>query len=182
MNQQQYRKVESLCNEYNMTQCIDELTHCTESSISIIDLLFVTNKTSVLTTGVEPRLGLTMRYHCLVFGVFNFLKPKFKNIKRTIRKYDQGDYNELRNSLTNYNWNSIHVSNINTYAENIACVITDNASRVIPSKTVIVNFQEPPWMNCTIKKEIRCRKRLYKKPNYRTMSITGQNLNLLETM
>ena len=80
-------------------------------------------------------------------------------------KYDQGDYNELRNSLTNFNWDSIHDSNINTYAENIACVITDNASRVIPSKTVIVNSQEPPWMNCAIKKEIRRRKRLYKKAN-----------------
>ena len=43
------------------------------------------------------------------------------------------------------------------------CVITDNASRVIPSKTAIVNSQEPPWMNCTIKKESRRRKRLYKK-------------------
>ena len=145
INQQQYRKVESLCNEYNMTQRIDEPTHFTESSISIIDLLFVTNKTSVLTTGVgEPCLDLTMRYHCPVFGVFNFLKPKFKNIKRTIWKYDQGDYNELRNSLTNFNWDSIHDSNINNYAENIARVITDNASRVIPSKTVFVNSQEPP--------------------------------------
>ena len=104
-----------------------------------------------------------MHYHCPVFGVFNFLKPKFKNIKRTIWKYVQGDYNELRNSLTNFNWDSIHDSNINTYAENIACIITDNASRVIPSKTVIVNSQEPPWMICTIKKEIRRRKRLYKK-------------------
>ena len=43
------------------------------------------------------------------------------------------------------------------------CVITDNASRVLPSKTAIVNSQEPPWINCTIKKEIRRRKRLHKK-------------------
>ena len=62
-----------------MTQCIDEPTHFTENSISTIDLLFVTNKDSILTTGVgEPCLGLTMRYHCPIFGVFNFLNLKLK--------------------------------------------------------------------------------------------------------
>ena len=61
MKESQFRKVESLCNEFNMTQCIDEPTHFTENSISTIDLLFVTNKESILTTGVgEPCLGLTM--------------------------------------------------------------------------------------------------------------------------
>ena len=85
MKQYEFRKIESLCNEYNMDQCIDEPTHFTENSISTIDLLFVTNKESVLTTGVgDPCLGLTVRYHCPVFGVFNFLKPKTKNINRTI--------------------------------------------------------------------------------------------------
>ena len=52
MNQTQFRKAEALCNQFNMTQCIDELTHFTENSHSTIDLLFVTNKDSVLTTGV----------------------------------------------------------------------------------------------------------------------------------
>ena len=164
MKESQFRKVESLCNEFNMTQCIDEPTHFTENSISTIDLLFVTNKESILTTGVgEPCLGLNMRYHCPVFGVFNFLKPRFKNIKRTVWKYDQGNYNELRASFTHFDWSSTHDSNINTYAAKIADVITDNASKFVPWKTVNINPQEPPWMNCAIKKQIRRRKRLYRK-------------------
>ena len=104
MKQHEFRKIESLCNEYNMIQCIDEPTHFTENSISTTDLLFVTNKDSILTTGVgEPCLGLTMRYHCPIFGVFNFLKPNVKNIHRTIWKYELGNYNELRNSFANFN-------------------------------------------------------------------------------
>ena len=91
MNQTQFRKVEALCNQFNMTQCIDEPTHFTENSHSTIDLLFVTNKNSILTTGVgEPFLDLSMRYHCPIFGVFNFLKPKVKNLKGIVWKYDQG--------------------------------------------------------------------------------------------
>ena len=80
MEQYEFRKIESLCNEYNMIQCIDEPTHFTKNSISTIDLFFGTNKESVLTTGVgDPCLGLTMRYHCPVFGVF-----KYRKLLRTV--------------------------------------------------------------------------------------------------
>ena len=158
----QFCKIESMCNEYNMTQCIDEPTHFTENSITTIDLLFVSNKESVLTNGVgEPYLDQTIRYHCPAFGVFNFLKPKYRNIQRTIWKYDLGNYNELRNSLTNINWNSLYDSDIDCYAEKITNAITNNANIYIPSRKVNVNPQEPPWMNCAIKKEICRRKRLY---------------------
>ena len=45
-------------------------THFTENSSSIIDLLFIGNKDSVLTSGVgEPCLDLSIRYHCPIFGV-----------------------------------------------------------------------------------------------------------------
>ena len=93
-----------------MNQCIEEPNHFAENCITTIDLLFVTNKESVLTTGVGE-------HHCPVFGVFNFLKPEFKNTKRTIWKYDKGNYNELRNSLTNFNWTSLYDSDIGSYAE-----------------------------------------------------------------
>ena len=69
MNKTQFRRVEVICNQSNMTQCIDEQTHFTENSHSTIDLLFVTNKDSILTTGIgEPCLDLSMRYHCPVLG------------------------------------------------------------------------------------------------------------------
>ena len=59
MNENQFRKIEALCNQFNLFQCIYEPTHFTENSMSIIDLLFVTNKNSILTTGGgEPCLGL----------------------------------------------------------------------------------------------------------------------------
>ena len=164
MNQTQFRKVEALCNQFNMTQCIDEPTHFTENSYSTIDLLFVTNKDSILTTGVgEPCLDLSMRYHFPIFGVFNFLKPKVKNLKRIIWKYDQGDYNQLRYNLTIFYWSSTHNSNIDTYADSVANVITENARKFILSKYVNVSSREPPWLTCEIKKKISRRKRLYRK-------------------
>ena len=144
--------------------CIDEPSHFTENSISTIYLFFVTNKESVLTTGVgDPCLGLTMRYHCPVFGVFSFLNPKTKHINRIIWKYELGNYDELRNSFTNFEWGSIHYNNINIYAGNLADTISENVLKFIPNNKIVVNPQEPTWMNCTIKKEIRHRKRLFRK-------------------
>ena len=54
-NYTQSRKLESICSQLDLTQCIDEPTHFTENSASTIDLLFVSNKSSILTTGAgEP--------------------------------------------------------------------------------------------------------------------------------
>ena len=164
MNENHFRKVQALCNQFNLFQCIDEPTHFTENAMSTIDLLFVTNKNSILTTGVgEPCLDLSMRYHCPVFGVFNFIKPKLKHIQRTIWKYDQGDYNQLRACLANFNWRTIIDDNIDNYAGNFANVITSKTRMFIPSKIVSINLQDPPWMTSFIKRKIRWRKRLYKK-------------------
>ena len=111
----------------------------------------------------KPCLDLTMRYHCPVFGVFNFIKPKLKHIQRTIWKYDQGDYNQLRACLANFNWCTIIDDDIDNYAGNFANVITYKTRMFIPSKTVSINLQDPPWMTSFIKRKIRWRKRLYKK-------------------
>ena len=181
MKQHEFRKIESLCNEYNMIQCIEESTHFTENSISTIDLLFVSNKDSILTTGVgEPCLSLTIRYHCPIFGVFNFLKPKVKSIHRTIWKYEQRHYNELRNGFANFNLDSLKDSDINIYAENVSDTISEYALKFIPNKKVSINPQEPVWMNATIKKEIRRRKMLYRKTKESNNASCWQNPSLSE--
>ena len=41
--------------------------------------------------------------------------------------------------------------------------LSTNALKFIPNKRINVNPQEPNWMNCIIKKEIRRRKRLHRK-------------------
>ena len=129
MKQYEFSKIESLCNEYNMIQCIDEPTHFTGNSIWTIDLFFVTNKESGLTTGVgDPCLGLTTRYHCPVFWRFQFPQTQKQKYQSNYLKYELGNY-EFRNSFANFDWDSVHNNNINVYAENLADTISENASR-----------------------------------------------------
>lgn len=87
---------------------IGEPTHFTETSSSLIDLLLVNDKRHVLACVVgEPFLQQDTRYHCPIFGVFNFSKPKRKSFTRRIWRYDHADYNLLRQSLLSADWNAI---------------------------------------------------------------------------
>ena len=46
------KKIETLCSQFSLYQFIDEPTHFTEHFSSIIDLVFATNKDSVILSGV----------------------------------------------------------------------------------------------------------------------------------
>ena len=141
LNPIQSRKVESICKQFDMTQCIEEPTHFIENSATIVDLLFITNKDSILTTGVgEPCLDLNIRYHCPIFAVFNFLKPKYKTFKRTIWKHEQSDYNKLRDTLENVNWDQLQDDDIDTFTQNITGILTKEAKLCIPNKVIVITL------------------------------------------
>ena len=72
-NVQSARKITSLCEQLSLVQSIEEPTHFTETSSSLIDLLLVNNNEHLILSGVgDPFLHQDIRYHCPVFGVFNF--------------------------------------------------------------------------------------------------------------
>ena len=53
--QASYRKINDLCQHFNLEQIITEITHHTENSDSIIEIFLVSNKNRVLLSGVgEP--------------------------------------------------------------------------------------------------------------------------------
>ena len=117
-------------------------------------LLFVANKEKSLLSGVgELCLNLNMRYHCPVYGVFNFIKPKYKRSDITVWKYDQRDYENLRRNRV-FDWNSISDNNVDKYANNLTEVLSNVAKLFIPNKKVTINPHEPPWITCNIKEKI----------------------------
>ena len=70
-------KLLSVLNQYALFQIIDEPTHFTETSSSIIDLFFTRNTDNVILSGVgEAFLDQNIRYHCPVYAVCKYDKPK----------------------------------------------------------------------------------------------------------
>ena len=102
------RKVSTICEQFGLEQIINEATHFTEHSNSLIDLILVKNKDSILSSGVgDPFLQQAIRYHCPTFALFNIRKPKLKTYTRKIYKYDQGNYDLLRQKARDIDWNEI---------------------------------------------------------------------------
>ena len=119
-NYTQLRKIESVCSQFDLTQCIDEPTHFTENSASTIDLLFVSNTSSILTTGTgEPCLDQTIRYHVRFMESLFFLNQKHRSFKRIIWKYDTGNYKRLRHILSKAEWNNLKDASVDKSADNV---------------------------------------------------------------
>ena len=164
LTSQSSRKIEDLCRQFALFQTINQPTHFTENSSSLLDLVLISNKDHLVTSGVgDPFLCQDMRYHCPIYGIFKFSKPKLQCYKRHIWSYNQGDYNLLRAKAAATDWEALKNSNINTYAQNITQHIISIAKECIPNKIVTINTSDPPWITTTIKRYIRKRKRAYRK-------------------
>ena len=61
------------------------------------------------------------------------------------------------------NWDALKDADIDTYARNVTNHIKEISKQCIPNKTIRVRPLEPPWITRSIKKQIRQRKRLYRR-------------------
>ena len=160
----------NILNSYGLTQIINEPTHFTETSSSLLDLFIVNNASDVTLSGVgDPFLGGNIRYHCPVYCILKFPKPKYKTFQRFIWKYNEGDYNLLNNKFANFDWTSVENDDVNIYAEQLTDTILSISKTCIPNKIVTIRSKDTPWFNNNLRKLIRKRKRAHtraKRTNY----------------
>ena len=164
LNNETQRKISNICQQFSLTQCITEPTHYTERSASLIDLILTSNRNTIISSGVaDPFLPQQVRYHCPIYGILNFCKPKSVSLERNIWLYDRGNYDLLREKASLLNWVELQDDDINIYAKNITDTIMDLSKQCIPNKSVRVKSSDPPWITSSVKKHIRARRRLYRK-------------------
>lgn len=157
-------KIQDLIIHFTMKQVIDESTHFTEHSNSLIDLFLLSSTCPIKSSGVgEPFLDQNIRYHCPVFCCLDIAKPKSMSFKRRVWKFDEGDYQSLRRAASIFDWQSLFDNNIDTYTSNITNEIMTMSNKYIPNKVVTIRQTEPPWIHNDIRKHIRKRKRAYDK-------------------
>ena len=118
----------------------------------------------------DPFLHQDIRYHCPIYGILNFCKPKRKAFSRRIWQYDHGNYDLLRQKAVDTDWNLLRHDNIDTYAQTITDQILTLAESCIPNKTVTIRPSDPPWITTFIRRYIRKRKRAY-----RTARLTNED-------
>ncbi|XP_060568897.1 uncharacterized protein LOC132727429, partial [Ruditapes philippinarum] len=158
------RKITSITQQFNLEQLIDEPTHYTEHSNSLIDLILVSNKSNVIHSGVGDHfLEQELRYHVPIFGFLKFRKPRQMCFDRIVWEYEHADYEALREDINTYTWENCFDADVNIYANNVINQIQTIAKNNIPNKLIKVRPLDVPWMTNSIRVNIRKRKRLYKK-------------------
>ena len=158
------RKIISICQQFSLSQHITEPTHYTENSASLIDIIITSNSTNLYLTGVGVQfLSHFIRFHCSIFGILNFSKPKVKTFERQTWLYNQGNYDQMREKASSTDWGSFQNSDIDVYAENITNRIDELSNECIPNKNVKIKPSNLTWLTTTIKRLIRKRKRLFRK-------------------
>ena len=158
-------RIQNLTNSYNLHQLIDEPTHYTENSSSLLDLAIVSKPENVVYSGVSsPLIPDLIRYHCPIIVTLKFRKPIQKPFKRHIWLYDKGDYNKYKRLLSENDWSFISAANtVDEIADKVSSIVIEAAKQSIPFKEITVRPNEPPWINSNIKRQIRQRKRLFKR-------------------
>ncbi|MEW8547607.1 MAG: reverse transcriptase family protein, partial [Candidatus Thiodiazotropha sp.] len=158
-------KMSDLIQEYSLKQLIEEPTHFTESSESLIDLILARNPSNIITSGVyDTFIDNQIRYHCPIICVLKFTKSLHKCYKRRIWNYDRADFNLFRNLLSNADWTCIlDEPDINKAVELFNNTLILTAEKAIPNKIATIRQNEYPWINGIIRKLIRKRKRLHRK-------------------
>ena len=107
-------------NKFNLTQLITEPTYFTEPSSSLIDVILVSNSDNVLVSEVcDPFIPNAISHHCLIVVRLKFLKPKQKHYRRKTWKYDQGDYVNYRQILSEVNWEYTLIGDVDCKTEKI---------------------------------------------------------------
>ena len=175
------RKIEYFCTQFSLHQSINQPTHFTEHSFSLIDILLVSNNDHLILSGVgDPFLNQEIRYHCPIYGIFKFSKPKVKTFMRHIWSYEQGDYDLLREKASTFDWTSLQSDDIDIYATNLNTAITSIAPECIPNKHVRIRPLDPPWLSSTLKRHIRKRKRAYKRAKLTNLNVHWKSFKKYE--
>ena len=75
LNPHTSNKIPDICPQFSLYQTITEPTHFTEHSSSLIDVVFTSDNSNILYSGVaEPFLHQDIRYHCPICGICKFSK------------------------------------------------------------------------------------------------------------
>ena len=104
-----------------------------------------------------------IRYHCPIFCIFKFKRHVVKPFLRKVWLYEQGNYDNFRQQVHDFDWTTAHDDDVNLYAENVSNKLLNKAEDCILTKNVTKRPRDLPWINNNIRKLMRKRNRLYKK-------------------
>ena len=134
--------------QLHLYQVITEPTRITETSQTMIDLIFVNNSPRIVRNGVIP---CSLSDHSLVFFVFKSGVPKAPPRTIEYRSYKHYNKQSFLQDLKDTDWSAVvDDSDINTTVNNWCKQFIDLAYQHAPIKNMKVKGISIPWMTVEI--------------------------------
>lgn len=167
-----------ICNNYSLTQIIDEPTRVTQTTSTLIDLIYTSNCMKVVESGV---IHLGMSDHSLVYLVWGKARKSYsKHAYRTYRTYKHFDENEFCCDIDRIDWQSVFFgvdvnSSLNEFQKKFSLTCNSHA----PIRKSRTKKTRSPWINGEIINVIHERDKLKEKA---TRNRTPENWKAYQKM
>ena len=151
-----------ILSKYNLQNMINEPTRIiTNKSATCIDLLLTNHSSIIIDSQVLPPFNSD---HSTITVEIAFKTYKAQAYKKTIWKYDEADKNSIEHNIETQDWSFINNSDdIDHINEIFSNVLMELAEQSIPKVSFTYRPNDKPWMNTSIRRNMRQRDRLYLK-------------------
>ena len=119
------------------SQIIDKPTHFTSNPSSSIDLIFRSNTSIIVDSGIEKSLCSSC-HHDIIYGKINFRAPLFPTHFRIIWDYKNADASFIQRAIENFNWQyAFDSKTINEKVQVFSKVLMNILSNFVPHKLLV---------------------------------------------
>ena len=158
LNQRQCKNIKNIMNTFNLNQLVLSPTRITETTETLIDLVVVSDNLYCTDRGIiEPFCS----DHCGTHISTNFMKINSHCYKRKAWSYENANFDLYNETLSTSIWDFENLSSDDCVGK-LNYNILNAAEASIPSKTVTIRPNDPPWMNNGIRRAIRDKNRRHK--------------------
>ncbi len=148
-------RLQTLARAFSFEQLVTSATRITETTQSIIDLIFVNNIHRIVASGVIP---LDLSDHSLIYCVIKAGIAKSGGNYRDInyRCYKHYNKSSFNHDLENVDWSFLDsISDINETVNTWCNLFSETAEKHAPIKSRRVKcMNKPPWITCELTVEL----------------------------
>ena len=156
------KEFDTITSTAGYSQIIDEPTHFTSNSSSCIDLIFTSNPSILVDSGIEKSVSSSC-HHDIIYGKINFRIPLPPPHCRTVWDHKNADAISVQRVRENFNWQYAFErkpinEKIQVFSENLMNIL----SKYVPHKLLKFNYKQLPSMNLKMFSSLRKRAKLSK--------------------
>ena len=156
-----YHKLLSIVSSFNLTQVVTEPTRVTSSTMTLIDLIFVSSINSVKSCVTVSPLANADHFGLQLILSISSLRRLQKSVPRKLWRYSLADWQKAAELLECVEWDLILPSDADEYWRNWKSYFMQIMEICIPHTNAKVK-RNPPWLNRSILNAIKKRDTLFR--------------------